>query len=144
MKPNHILALCAFLDSVVQLYPWLTNHMKAFPLTGFIGLAITIGLLRKNRFSFRAYRFYLWIAFLFMLLLILISIFGGESYSYNPGKLLRYPFENFPPLLIFSLWLAAYGWVLYYTEKDKVREAYNLPPKKPASPVNPDTEEVTE
>jgi hypothetical protein len=127
MKPHRIVALCAFVDAALQLYPFLFGYTGSFSITGFFGLFIAVSLLWRDKFSFQAYRFYLWVVLLTMIFFLLASFFGWKSAL--SGKFLLFPYTYFPPVLCYFIWLVIAGALLSYTGTNKVRRAFRLPKK---------------
>ena len=135
MRPNHILALFALFDVMIQVLPWLYGFTRAVPLGGFIGAFVVVGLFFRKKLAFRAYRFYLWCGFLLAIFFLWAILFADLV-----NRLPR-PFENFPPWVPCVIALLYTVRLLYYTDTDKVRNVFGLPPKKARK--NSDDEELT-
>jgi hypothetical protein len=127
MNPAKKVALIAFALSLQGLIPYLLDGRHKLPLFSLIWIVLSALLWKQSRRAFRIFRFLIWFIFIISLFVTLMIVFRTPRESYFSQLYIDHSWGA--TVGYCTLWLVGFAAVLYYTETDKVRAAYNLPPK---------------
>jgi hypothetical protein len=127
MNPAKKVALIAFALSLQGLIPYLVNDRSPLPLLSLVWLILSALLWKQSKTAFRIFRFLIWFIFIITLSIELAIIFRAPSETYFSKLFVANSWAA--TIAYFTLWVVGFAAVLYYTETDKVRQAFNLPLK---------------
>lgn len=127
MHPAKKVALIAFALSLQGLFPYLFNSRASLPLLSLVWIVLSALMWKQSKGAFRVFRFLLWLIFIISLFVALMIIFRTPRESYFSSLYIDHSWGV--TVGYYTLWLVGLAAILYYTETDKVREAFKLPPK---------------
>lgn len=127
MNPRIVLGLTSLLFWVPGLL-LASGKNKTSGVIVILFILLSYFLFTGSRRAFRIYRGFFWLFVIGAVIVMFIAMSGALNTLYSPGMGLVGP--DFGLILWMILQLVFAGSILYYSDKDHVRAAYGLGPKR--------------